>query len=103
MRNNAHSLEELPARARLAVPELHLPPLELDPGEGAGFLLRCQSGIPGYGHVLVGVLRAMADDYGALAVLEHAGIRAGQETITIKILEAGFAEGCSFSLAQRGL
>ncbi|TMV84794.1 heme NO-binding protein [Thioclava sp. BHET1] len=97
-----HSLEELPARARLAVPELHLPPLELEPGEGASFLLRCQSGIPGYGHVLVGVLRAMADDYGALAVLDHAGILSGIETITIEILETGFAEGRSFSLAQHG-
>ena len=72
-----HSLGELPARARLAVPELHLPPLELDPGEAAGFLLRCQSRIPGYGHVLVEVLRAMADDYGALAVAGTCGHQIG--------------------------
>ena len=33
----------------------------------------CFPGLPGYSSVMVGVLRAMADDYGALVILSHEG------------------------------
>lgn len=68
-----HSLEELPGRARLAVPDLDLPPLELSETAPRRFTLLCRGIGPttrGYSHVLAGVLRAMADDYGALIVLD---------------------------------
>ena len=37
------------------------------------FSLVCGAGLRGYGRVMMGILRAMADDYGALVFLEHNG------------------------------
>jgi hypothetical protein len=68
-----YSLEDLRGRARLAVSDLDLPELELEEiGEGR-FTLRCRACPQGFGHVMVGILRALGDDYGALVVLEHLG------------------------------
>lgn len=98
-----HSLDDLPDRARLAVSDLNLPPLELlDHGQGR-FSLLCQSGLPGYGSVMMGVLRAMADDYGDLVFLEHSGQREGAEVISVTLVETDFAEGRSFDLGARAL
>jgi len=74
------SLEDLPARARMALPELVLPDLSLiEEGGGERFTLICQPGTgplgEGFGFVMVGILRALADDYGALAVIDHLGAR----------------------------
>lgn len=93
-----HSLDDLPDRARLAVEDLVLPALELREHGLNQFSLRCSGDPPGMGHVLVGVLRAMADDYGALVFLEHAGTVHGTEVIEITLIEAAFAEGRSFEL-----
>ena len=94
-----HSLEDLPERARLAVSDLDLPEFELTKYPDGTFQVRLQSEIPGYGHVLVGVLRAMADDYGALALLDHTGRIGAFETITISIVESAYTSGRSFALA----
>ncbi len=95
-----HSLDDLHDRARLAVPELDLPKLELLGYRATGgFTLYCRWRHPGFGYVLIGVLRAMADDYGALVFMEHMGAEGCLERISINLLEARFAEGNSFSLA----
>ncbi len=93
-----HSLDELPARARLAVPDLILPELELREHGGGRFTALCRGKAPGFGHVVVGLLRALADDYGTLAVLEHKGGRDGVETIEVRLLSAEHASGRSFDL-----
>lgn len=95
-----HSLDDLQGRGWLAVPELDLPELDLTTGEGGGrYRLRCRSPYPGYGHVMLGILRAMADDYGALVILDISTGPGGVETITIEVLETAFAEGRRFDLA----
>ncbi|WP_187429833.1 hypothetical protein ROLI_014990 [Roseobacter fucihabitans] len=94
-----HSLDDLPDRARLAVPELELPRLELHEHSVSRYSLRCEGVIEGCGHLFAGVLRAMADDYGALVFLEHKGAKDGAETISISLLEADFAEDSGFELA----
>ncbi|MEY8827758.1 heme NO-binding domain-containing protein [Sedimentitalea sp. XS_ASV28] len=93
-----HSLDDLPDRARLAVSDLHLPALELREHAAGRFSLTCGPGLPGFGNVLVGVLRAMADDYGALAMLEHSGGGSGHDVISITLVEQAFAEGRRFEL-----
>ncbi|HBM62188.1 heme NO-binding domain-containing protein [Salipiger marinus] len=96
-----HSLEDLPGRARLAVADLVLPDLELRDDMTGQFLLLCHgsgAGLRGFGQVLVGVLRAMADDYGALVILDHRGRRCGTEVIDITVVEADFSEGRDFDL-----
>ena len=98
-----HSLDDLPDRVRLAVSDLRLPRIELQDLASGQFSLICQSPIAGYGHVMMGVLRAMADDYGVLAVLEYAGSGRGVETIAITLVETEFAEGRAFDLGARAL
>ncbi|MBN9888325.1 heme NO-binding domain-containing protein [Salipiger abyssi] len=96
-----HSLEDLPGRARLAVADLDLPELELTDSSPGQFLLSCHGSLrdlPGFGHVLVGVLRAMADDYGALVILDHRGALDGAEIVDITVVETDFAEGRDFDL-----
>ncbi len=95
------SLDDLPGRARLAVSDLDLPQLELREHSAEQFSLTCKGGIPGTGHLFAGVLRAMADDYGALVFLEHLGEGDGVETVAINLLEAEFAEGKGFDLGAR--
>lgn len=96
-----HSLDDLPDRARMAVDDLHLPRLELREHATGGFSLTCGAGLPGFGAVMMGVLRAMADDYGALALLEREKRQAGKEVIAITLVEADFARGRDFELGAR--
>ncbi len=93
-----HSLDELPDRARLAVSDLNLPKLEVREQSGGHFTLDCECILAGYGCVLMGILRTMADDYGVLALLEHSDNGGEVETISITLVETEFAEGRSFEL-----
>ena len=99
-----YSLDDLPARVRLAVPELTLPQMELREHGRRSFSFVVKSEDtrkPWFGHVMVGLLRAMADDYGALVVLEHMGASPGREIIAIMLLEAAYTEGRAFDLGAR--
>lgn len=85
------------------MPELELPQLELcDRGDGH-YALACTGPHRGFGHVMVGVLRAMADDYGALVLLDHTGTQGDVEQIEIELLDRQFAEGREFRLAAVAL
>lgn len=96
-----HSLDDLPDRARLAVPDLDLPQIELRERSARQFTLTCRSRQRGWGHVLTGILRTLADDYGALALVEHTSSCADAETLSISLLEAEFAKGRDFDLGAR--
>ncbi|WP_299624141.1 heme NO-binding domain-containing protein [uncultured Tateyamaria sp.] len=98
-----HSLDDLPDRARLAVADLNLPRIELHDHGPSRFSLICNSPVAGYGHVMMGILRAMADDYGALALLDYQGRDKRVETISISLIETEFAEGRVFDLGARAL
>ncbi|WP_323019747.1 heme NO-binding domain-containing protein [Pararhodobacter sp.] len=103
-----YSLDELQGRSHLAVPDLALPDLAISEVGADRFLLTCTGGPLGFGHVMVGILRALADDYGALVVLEHQGIRltdrAGGapcmvELIEIAVHDPAYHAGRRFDLA----
>jgi Haem-NO-binding len=96
-----HSLDDLPDRARLAVDDLILPSLEVHEEVPGRFSLSCGPGVPGFGWVMMGVLRTMADDYGALVFLEYEGKRDQNEVICITLIETSFAAGRSFELGAR--
>ena len=49
----------------------------------------------------MGILRTMADDYGALAMVEHTGGDGRSESLSITLLETEFAEGRDFDLGAR--
>ncbi|MEO7382117.1 MAG: heme NO-binding domain-containing protein [Paracoccaceae bacterium] len=97
-----NSLEELPERGRLVLSDLDLPDLELvDHGTGL-FTLRCVGPLQGVGHIVLGLLRAMADDYGALVILDHLGASGGGEAISIQIADQAFTPARPFSLGIAG-
>ena len=105
-----HSLDDLPDRGHLALPDLDLPKLRLDTlGDGV-FSLHASMMISGVGHVIVGLLRTMADDYGALVLLDHAGSGPADdaapghadEIISIQLLDQSYAAGRHFDLALPG-
>lgn len=93
-----YSLDDLPGRTRLAVADLELPRIELREIEAGMYELHVTSDVPGAGYLFMGVLRAMADDYGALAFLNHQGAENGVETVSISLLEVEFSEGRGFEL-----
>ena len=96
-----YSLDDLHDRARLAVDDLELPRLTLVRHTENHYSLLCGAAFPGWGHVLVGILRVMADDYGALACLEHCGAKDQTETIDIRLVHTSYAQGRTFVLGQR--
>jgi hypothetical protein len=95
-----HSLDDLPSRARLALPGLELPELELREEQGGRFRLFVLSTQRGWGYVILGLLRAMADDYGALVMMDMAPGASSVAVIEIALLDGAFAEGRAFSLAD---
>jgi|LULE01.1.fsa_nt_gb hypothetical protein len=97
------SLEDLPGRAELALPDISLPDLVLTDLGGGNFRLECGKAISGGGHVLVGLLRALADDYGALVLLDHLGQRDERELVGIQVLKSDFTRGRDFDLGDRSL
>lgn len=95
-----HSLDDLPGRTRLAVSGLDLPQVEVRQPAAGSFTIFCRGKPAGFGHVLVGLLRAMADDYGTLALLDHRGQRDGAEVIEVTVVETAFADDRGFLLAE---
>lgn len=97
-----HSLDDLPGRTRLAITGLDLPTITVKEHTAQRFTILCEGGPEGFGHVLVGLLRAMADDYGALALLDFHGVKSSCEVIEATVVDVSFAEDRGFSLADVG-
>lgn len=96
-----YSLEDLPARARLALPDLVLPDLRLREAARGRFRLEIGPGMPGLAEVALGLLRAMADDYGALVTLGLARRRTdGAGAVTIRLLDQAHGAGRAFRLGR---
>ena len=93
-----HSLDDLPDRARMAVAELHIPAIELHTHAEGRFSLVCARPTAGFGSLMMGVLRVMADDYGALALLELESSEQHFETVRIQLIETDFTDGRTFQL-----
>ncbi len=99
------SLDELPGRAQLAVPELDLPEIRVAQQAAGIYLVTANDRRAGFGAVFCGLLRAMADDYGALALIEIAApaddspAPAHRHRIRIELLDARYALGRAFLLA----
>ena len=94
------AIEELPGRAQLAVPEIDLPVLDLQSDAPGCYSLTASGLRSGFAPVLAGVLRAMADDYGALALIDGPVSAGDHATIRIALLDTRFAEGRDFQLAM---
>jgi len=96
----------LPDRARMAVAELNLPAIELHSHPSGAYTLICEnevcdSRIDGFGHLMMGLLRVMADDYGALALLDLENCETGRDMVRIQLIKTDFADGRVFQLGAR--
>lgn len=104
------SLEELRDRGRMALGDLDLPELILRAQPGGRFEVHVRGRMPGdgagWGAVVAGLLRAMADDYGALALIEMLPAPAHEgdpERVQVLLLEEDYAAGRDFTLAGPAL
>jgi hypothetical protein len=91
-----YSLEELPGRARLALPDIDAPEvtlLQLGPDR---FELHCKSALRAPHRVLKGLVTAMADDYGALCLIEAEDAHC----TTITVLDSRHSHPRAFHLAM---
>lgn len=97
-----YALEEVQDRARIAVHGLALPRFRVSEGQMGHFTVTSDWTVAGGGAVATGMLRAMADDYGALAVIETVRVAphdgAWREWIDVRLFEAEFQEPRAFSL-----
>lgn len=97
-----HSLEDLKGRAHLAVPDLTLPDILVDEVSPHVFEVTCENNPKGVPYVLLGALRALADDYGSLAYLDVMSERERSVVISVSLLERQHAEGREFLWATDG-
>lgn len=91
-----HSLEDLKGRARLAVSDLTLPDIQVDEVRPHVFEITCENNPKGAPHVLLGALRALADDYGSLAYLEVCSEQQESAVISVSLLEREHAQAREF-------
>ncbi len=91
-----YSLEELPGRIRLAVPDIALPEIALHHPAADHFRVEVQGGHREVAHVLCGILQAMADDFGALALI--GADDAPSSFVRVELVEACYAVGRDFLL-----
>ena len=94
------SLDELADRGRMAMPDIEMPEITVTQIDAETYALRAMWKMPGIGPILLGALRAMADDYGALALVHLDGMDDGGECLRIVVHDAHHAAGRSFVLAE---
>ncbi|CTQ32835.1 heme NO-binding domain-containing protein [Jannaschia rubra] len=97
-----HSFDEMQERAKLALPGIDFPEFlvtEVGPGR---FEVVARWEMAGAAALLTGMFRAMADDYGALALIETTDFRREDglsiEVISIHVIEQAFQEPKEFKL-----
>lgn len=101
------SMEELRDRGHLAVPDLDLPACTVaQMGDGA-FRISMSWVMGGAASVMTGMLRAMADDYGTLALIDREPMReiAGGGwvgALTVRLIDTNFAEPREFEICRDG-
>lgn len=94
------SLDELADRGRMVIPDIELPEIVVQQVDATQFGLRARWKLPGVGAILLGALRAMADDYGALAFLSLDAPDGEFDCLRIEIHDSHHAEGRAFILAE---
>jgi len=92
-----YSLEELPGRVRLAVPDLVIADMVLRHPAPGQFRLEIRGGPAGFVQVICGILQAIADDFGTLALIATVDT-ARAPSVQIDLIEVRYAAGRDFLL-----
>lgn len=90
------SLPELPGRLRMVVPGLDLPPVTVTQ-DGQSYCVSAPGAAGMWERAIAGMLHAMADAYGALAIIDY--VEGG---LRVEVPLAEFAEARPFSLSTEG-
>lgn len=94
------SLDELPGRAQLALPNLEVPEFELGQTARNVFQLEVKWITADLSSIIVGALRAIADDYGALVLIDQVTTKPEHVVVSIELLDNQFNAGRSFELSR---
>ena len=94
------SLDELADWGRMAISGIEMPQIDVATQGENSFRIRAQWPLPGAGPILLGALRAMADEYGALATLSLDGIEGRAECVKIDVFDTAHSEGKAFVLGE---
>ncbi|MFB2531195.1 heme NO-binding domain-containing protein [Paracoccus sp. p4-l81] len=99
------SLDDLQGRSRMALPDLGLPRLTVEETAPGTFAVLVDSAQAGWGAVLAGLLRAMADDYGALVLVADpvtlsTSDESMSETVEVVMADSRHSLGRRFDLSQ---
>lgn len=98
------NLDEFLGLAQMAIPELKLPRLNVIARNDSLYEVVIDLSQPFWRPLTVGLLRAMADDYGALVVIDWSDSDPeALKPIRVELLSASFAEGRKFDLSQGAL
>ncbi len=95
------SLNEFNARIDLIMPDLNLPQINVVCGAENQISIRLAPSWFEFTYLCIGILHAMADDYGALISLAHIA-DTGSAVIQITLIDDRFAVAHGFKLAARG-
>lgn len=87
------ALEELPGRARMVLPDLDMPRISVTAQGRAQFRVEVSHALPEWRSLIAGVLRAMSDDYGALALIVDEG-----SGIEVDVSDEAFFAGRDFDI-----
>lgn len=87
------SLEEWPGRAHMVLPDLGMPRIRIEPQSAEELRVAMPGGFAEWRSVMAGLIRAMADDYGALGLIAVEG-----NGVRVRISDASFTEGRTFDL-----
>lgn len=90
------SLEELPGRIRMILPDLSVPDVTVLVHGPLAYRITLAGDDWLWRALIAGLLRAMSDDYGALALIVDEG-----DAILVDVSDASFGDGRGFDLAAR--
>jgi hypothetical protein len=93
------SFDDLNDRVALALDILEMPMIRVLPISAEKIHVRVAPKWHGFSHVLVGLLRALADDYGALVFMDRLADTDQTECIEVILIDHHHIAGTSFELA----
>lgn len=87
------NLFELPDHVLMVIPDLGMPRITVTQEGDDGVRLRLPGDAIEWTSAIAGIVRAMADDYGALGLIEVEGTE-----VRVRVLDGAFSEGRDFQL-----
>lgn len=97
-----HSLDDLPGRLKMTLPRFDVPKLILSFDDLGRATLQLTWTEVNLSPVVVGAVRAIADDFGALVLMDTQETERLASIIEVELLDNSFAEGREFDLRSTG-